>query len=131
MSALAAFNTDSSLDANVDAMTEALQDVISIEITEAVRDVELNGVNVVAGELIGLLDGELVASGDSLTDVVVKTMSSLSDKEPEILTVFVGKDATDDATEALESEATRVFPDAEIEVIEGNQPHYQYLIAIE
>lgn len=131
LSALAAFNEHVPFDANVEGMTAALDDVSAIEITEAVRDVELNGVNVVEGQLIGLLDGTLVASGTDLVDVVVKTMASLADKEPEILTVFVGENATDDATAALEAEAARTFPDAEIEVIEGNQPHYQYLISIE
>lgn len=131
LSALASFNSDAPLDANVQTMTTALDNVNAIEITEAVRDVELNGLNVVSGELIGLVDGELVASGSSLTDVVVKTLSSLSDKDPEILTVFLGEDATTEATEALIAEAESAFPDAEMEVIEGNQPHYQYLISIE
>jgi dihydroxyacetone kinase-like predicted kinase len=116
---------------NVEAMTEALDSVHAVEITRAVRDVELDGVNVVSGALIGLVDGKLVTSGTDLSQVVIETLESLSDMDPELLTVFLGEDATDEATAALEAEAAKVFPEAEIEVIEGNQPHYQYLISVE
>jgi uncharacterized protein len=131
LSALAAFNIDASLEENVQAMTEGLESVHSIEITEAVRDVQLNGVNVIAGQLIGLVDGNLVTAGSDLPGIVVKTLGFVSDIEPELLTVFLGEDATNDATEALRAEAAKVFPDAEIEVIDGHQPHYQYLISVE
>ena len=131
LTALSAFNLDASMDENVEAMTASMAHVHSIEITQAVRDVELNGVNVVSGQLIGLVDGNLVASGSDLKEIVVTSLGSITAFEPELLTVFLGEDATDEATEALQREAAQVFPDAEIEVIEGNQPHYQYLIAVE
>lgn len=131
LSALAAFNRDAALNVNEQVMTRALDDVHSVEITEAVRDVELNGVTVVKGNLIGLVNGDLVASGPDLTEIVIQTLTSLKHDEPELLTVFVGEDATEDATEALKVTAEEVFPDAEIEVIDGNQPHYRYLIAVE
>jgi dihydroxyacetone kinase-like predicted kinase len=131
LAALASFNRDSSLDDNVRKMTNALGEVQSIEITQAVRDVELNGVIVVTGDLIGMVNDELVASGSDLGDIVTRTLIKLEDVDPELLTVFVGEDATDAATDALRDTATAIFPEAEIEIIEGNQPHYQYLIAVE
>jgi dihydroxyacetone kinase-like predicted kinase len=88
-------------------------------------------VNVIAGQLIGLVDGNLVTAGSDLSEIVVTTLGFVSDMEPELLTVFLGEDATADATEALQNEAAKAFPDAEIEVIEGHQPHYQYLISVE
>lgn len=131
LNALGAFSPVADLETNVEAMTEALADVQSIEITTAVRDVELNGVQVVEGQLIGLVNGDLVASGADLAEIVVKTLASLADEDPELLTVFLGENATDDATEALKEKSGSVFPDAEIEVIHGGQPHYQYLISVE
>ena len=128
---MAAFNRDAALNVNEQVMTRALDDVHSVEITEAVRDVELNGVTVVKGNLIGLVNGDLVASGPDLTEIVIQTLTSLKHDEPELLTVFVGEDAPENATEALKVTAEEVFPDAEIEVIDGNQPHYRYLIAVE
>lgn len=131
LAALAAFNADDAVGANVEAMTAALQDVDSIEITTAVRDVELNGVNVVAGQFIGLVNGDLVASGSDATQIVNQTLGALADADPELITVFRGQDATDDATTALQELSQNLFPDAEIEVVEGNQPHYQFVIAVE
>jgi DAK2 domain fusion protein YloV len=131
LAALASFNRDASLGDNVRKMTSALDDVQSIEITEAVRDVELNGITVVTGNLIGMVNDELVASGLDLGDIVTRTLMTLEDIDPELLTVFVGEDATDAATDALRDTAATIFPEAEIEIIEGNQPHYQYLIAVE
>jgi DAK2 domain fusion protein YloV len=131
LAALASFNRDSAMNENVRKMTNALDDVHSIEITEAVRDVELDGITVVTGNLIGMVNGELVAAGSDLGDIVSRTLKALDDVDPELLTVFIGEDATDVATDALRDTATSMFPEAEIEIIEGNQPHYQYLIAVE
>lgn len=131
LAALASFNRDASLDENVKKMTSALDDVHSIEITEAVRDVELNDITVASGDLIGLVNGNLVASGCDLGDVVTRALMTLEDTDPELLTVFTGEGATNSATEALHNTASQIFPDAEIEIIDGNQPHYQYLIAVE
>lgn len=77
LTALGAFGFDQNLDDNVAAMTESLGDVISVEITIAVRDVELNGVNVHQGQLIGLVDGDLVAAGSDLREIVHKTLGAL------------------------------------------------------
>jgi dihydroxyacetone kinase-like predicted kinase len=78
-----------------------------------------------------MVNDELVASGSDLGDIVSRTLMALEDIDPELLTVFIGEDATDAATDALRDTAETIFPDAEIEIIEGNQPHYQYLIAVE
>ncbi len=131
LSALAAFNREAPLQRNTEAMSGALDDVHAIEITEAVRDVELNGVNVVKGHLIGLLDGELVTSGESLEAIITTTLTATQDLDPELLTVFTGEDATGESTQSLQEIAAGIFPDAEIEIVEGNQPHYHFLIGVE
>jgi uncharacterized protein len=131
LAALSVFNRDASLDANARSMRTAIQDVHSVEITRAVRDVELNGVRVVSGQYIGLIDGDLVESGPDTYDVAVRTMQRLRDQEPELLTIFAGEDATSEATRELQESAAEIFPGAEIEVLEGNQPHYRFVISIE
>jgi uncharacterized protein len=131
LAALSVFNRDVPLDANVRSMSATLQDVHSVEITRAVRDVELNGVQVVSGQYIGLIDGDLVESGPDTHDVAARTLERMQDREPELLTIFAGEDATPEATSELEASAAELFPEAEIEVLEGNQPHYRFLISIE
>ena len=131
LTSLTAYSMTNDLDDNVAEMTAALADVSCIEITIAVRDVELNGVDVKEGQLIGLVNGNLIAAGAELEEIVRSTMSSLHDSEPELLTVFTGEDATARATDVLRAAAMEMYPNAEIEVIEGNQPHYQFIIAVE
>lgn len=131
LAALARFSLDAALDDNAGRMTAALGDVHSIEITRAVRDAELEGIAVTAGSLIGLIDGDLMASGTDLADIVTRALRSLESAEPELLTVFTGEDATPDATAKIEQIAGEIFPDAEIETVDGGQPHYQYLIGVE
>lgn len=131
LAALGRFGFDESIDENVAEMTAALADVRCVEITTAVRDVELNGVDVREGQLIGLVDGDLVASGDDLPEIVSAAFAALGDVEPELLTVFTGEDANDTESEALEEAASALYPDAEIEIIAGNQPHYHFVIAVE
>lgn len=131
LAALSVFNRDASLDVNQQAMTDALEDIHAVEITEAVRDVELNGVNVVKGNLIGLVDGQLASAGESLETIITSTLSEIDGLDPELLTIFTGEDATEQSTASLQEIASGMFPDAEMEVIEGNQPHYHFLIGVE
>jgi len=131
LAALSRFNLGDTLDQNTNDMTLALANVQSIEITGAVRDVELNGIDVTTGDIIGVLNGNLVAAGQNLADVVHRALMAIADVEAELVTVFLGEDAAETATAELRHTAESIFPDAEIEIIEGNQPHYQYLISVE
>ncbi len=131
LTALSAFSFNDDIDSNVAGMTTAMEGVSSIEITVSVRDVELNGVDVKEGQLIGLLNGDLVQSGTDLDKIVEETLKSIEDTDPELLTVFVGEGATEEHTSTLESLVGDMYPEAEIEVVAGNQPHYLYIIAVE
>lgn len=131
LAALSVFNRDVPLAANIEAMSQTLKDVHSIELTQAVRDVEMNGIQVISGQFIGLIDGDLVEAGEDIHGVAAATMARLRDAEPELLTVFAGEDATDEETAEIEVTAAELFPEAELEVLSGGQPHYHFLISLE
>jgi hypothetical protein len=131
LSALTAFNTDQTLDQNVEDMTEAMADTCAIAITRAVRDVELNGVTVSNGQVIGLLNDDLSTAGDDELDVVRQTFGIAGVDDPELLTVFVGEHVADEEADALEAALAEAWPDAEIEMHSGGQPHYRYIISVE
>lgn len=131
LTALGAFGVNNDLETNVASMTTAMEDVSCIEITTAVRDVELNGVDVKEGELIGLIDGDLQSSGKDLEEIATRSFQSLENTDPELLTVFVGESATEDHTSRIQTLAESLYPDAEIEIVSGNQPHYLFVIAVE
>lgn len=131
LSALTAFNTDQALDENVEDMAEAMQDTIAIAITRAVRDVELNGVSVTSGQTIGLINDDLVTAGDDELKVVMETFALSDADDPELLTVFIGENVAEEEAERLEHALAESWPDAEVEMHNGGQPHYRYIISAE
>ncbi len=131
LAALAAFNSDQSLDVNVTEMTGALSTVTSLELTKAVRDVELNGVQIANGQTIGLIDNELVAAGDDIAAVAAALFARTELESPELVTAFAGADTTDDDVNALRQAVTLAFPETEVEFPDGGQPHYLFVIGVE
>lgn len=131
LAALTAFNTDRSLEDNVDDMTEAMADITAVAVTRAVRDVELNGVTVGTGQAIGLINDDLRTAGDDDLEIALRTLDDAGVDDPELLTVFVGQEVEPDEAGRLEGALAERWPDAEIEMHEGGQPHYRYIISAE
>ena len=131
LSALAMFNADRGFDQNVLDMSRAIGTIQTVELTHAVRNVELNGVDVSSGQSIALLDDELIASGDTLSDVARAAFERIDRDDTELVSVFTGKDASLSDTDAMRAILADAYPDAEVEVHDGGQPHYQFIIGIE
>lgn len=131
LSTLAAFNPAASLDDNVDSMAEALTSITTIELTKAVRDVELNGVRIASGQTIGLIDDELAAAGDDLATVAATLFAQAEPSSPELVTVFAGADATETDVAALRQAVSLAYPESEAEFADGGQPHYLFVISVE
>lgn len=131
LASLAAYNDEASLDANQQAMTKAATQVTTIELTRAVRDVVLRGIEVTTGQMIGLLDEELVAAGDDELDVLRQTVSHTDQANAELVTIFSGEDIGDGDVQAVRDTIAGLIPSAEIEVHPGDQPHYRFIISIE
>ncbi len=130
-SAMLAFDPEGDLDEVAEQMAEASMDVETGEVTFATRSVELNGVNVEAGQVIGLHNGELKVAGDDLADVVEKLLGEMGAEECEIITLYYGEGVTRSEAEALKARLEQRYPDQEIEVHAGGQPHYPYLLGVE
>jgi fatty acid kinase len=131
ITALLSFNYEADLDENVVLMTEAAQNVASIEITYAVRAAEFDGQHVEAGQCLGLLDGSLVAVAATPTDVILGALAKAEPERREIVTMYWGEGASRDTATALCDAITTAHPHLEVEVAEGGQPHYPYIIAVE
>lgn len=129
--ALTAFNTDQTLDQNVEEMSDAMNGTIAIAITRAVRDVELSGVSVTSGQTIGLINDELVTAGNDELQVTMETFALSDAEDPELLTVFVGDKVAKKDSKRLEHALAEAWPGAEIEMHDGGQPHYRYIISAE
>jgi len=131
VSALLAFNYQADLDTNARVMERAAGEVQTVEITIATRSVQLNGVDVKKGEVIGLLNDSLAASGSSTEQVIEEVLRQMKAKEYEIITIYYGENVTQGEAEALAARISQDYPEQETELVNGGQPHYLYVISAE
>ncbi|MBC7262044.1 MAG: DAK2 domain-containing protein, partial [Chloroflexi bacterium] len=131
IAALLAFNYQSDLKTNVDLMERAAAQIQTIEITTAIRSVQINGLKVQEGQFIGLLNGELVEANDDLLKVTQAVLRRIDMERYEIITVYWGEAVTQEQAEQLVSWIAERYPDKEVELVEGKQPHYHYIISVE
>lgn len=131
IAALAAFNFAGGLDENVAAMTEALGAVRSGEVTRAVRTATIDGVSVGEGQVIGLIDGTLCCSGASVATVLIDLLGQMAAASAELITLYRGAEVTGaDGAAMVELLASR-YPEVAFELVDGGQPHYDYLLSVE
>jgi uncharacterized protein len=131
ISALLALNPSVDLARNMQAMTAALSHVKTGAVTVAVQDAQLNGFKVHAGDVIGLLDDELTATEEDSSSVVKKLLEQMDAADMEIITLYYGLPVTAEDAEELREELRELYPDQEIELVNGGQPFYHYIVSAE
>lgn len=128
--ALLAFSPDQSLETNLRAMQAAADGVRAGAICRATRDSTVDGQSVKEGQAMGLLDGRLIAVGDGVEEVAARMLSS-SAIGAELLTIYRGQSTSRPDAERLVRILGQALPGTEIEIVDGDQPNYPYLMAIE
>lgn len=131
ISALLAFNMQAHLADNAAAMTRALANADTGEVTVAVRDSYLDGIEVRAGDVIGLLNDTLTTKGDSPEEVVFNLLGQMDADQAEVITIYYGDLIDAPAAEALGADIGERYASQDVEVIAGGQPHYHYIISTE
>lgn len=131
ISALFCYDPDGDLEEVAEEMTQAITEVETGEITTATRSVEINGVKVQQGEVIALLDGELVLSSHSLEEALLGLLQKASTEDRERITFFYGDNISRSEVNRLIDLVREKYPNHELELHEGGQPNYQFIIAIE
>ncbi len=131
ISALLAFDPEAPIEVNRRRMVQAMTEVHAIEVTEAVRDSTYDQGSVRKGDVIALLDGELVVAGSDLHDVVVRALERIQDGSVEVVTLYRGARVQLDDTERLEQRIRSRFPGLEVERHDGGQAIYPYIISAE
>jgi dihydroxyacetone kinase-like predicted kinase len=131
INALMALNPQGDFDEVVAAMDSARLHVATAEVTTATRSVEIDGVDAREGQIIGLLDGDLVQAGDDLNAVVIQLLHQMQVGERELVTLYYGNGVTDDEAEALARRLRADFVGQVVEVVQGGQPHYHYILSAE
>jgi DAK2 domain fusion protein YloV len=112
-------------------MTEALDEVETGEITIATRSVDIDGVNVQEGQIIALHNGKLVLSAASLEEACLGLLKTAHASHYELITLFYGENVARKEVIRIADVIRKVYPEQEVEVQEGCQPHYQFIISIE
>jgi DAK2 domain fusion protein YloV len=128
---LLAFNPEQSLEENVAAMTASLSDVVSGSVTLAVRDTSIDGLEIHKDDNLGMVDGKIVVSNPDMTATLKATFAKMIDEDSEIITIYVGEDGSQDLAEEMADYLESTYEDIEVEIHDGKQPVYPYLMSVE
>lgn len=131
LAAMLHLDPDGDLEAVAAKMSEALDSVVTGEITVATRSVEIDGVTVRNGEVIALLNGKLAVSSETLEDATLQFLQKAQAENYELITLFYGADLRHAEANRIADLIRERYAGQEVEVQEGGQPHYQFIISVE
>jgi dihydroxyacetone kinase-like predicted kinase len=131
LSAMLRLDPEGEFDRTVREMSRALEDVQTCEVTTATRSVEINGVSVKQGEVIGLHNGQVVEASTNLEQTCLGLLEKVDTNDHERITFFFGDNISRSEVNAIVDKVRTVYPKHEIELHDGGQPHYQFIISIE
>ena len=131
LAAVMVYNPQAAAEENFANMQEVLSTVSTLEVTHAVRDTNIEGVEIKKDEFMGIRNGKIVVSNLSLNTVLEELLEKSLDEDSEIVTLYLGEESTEEYTDFLEQLIEEKYPDVEVELIESGQPVYPYIIGVE
>lgn len=131
MAAMLGFSKDADLEENKEAMTDELDTVISGQVTIAVRDTTIEGREIKKDDYMGIVDENIVVTNPDRKEAAIEMVKAMLDEDSEVVTIIYGEDGNKEEAEAIETAVSELDEDLEIEIHEGNQPVYPYLISVE
>ncbi|WP_436645818.1 DAK2 domain-containing protein [Lactiplantibacillus plantarum] len=131
MTAMLAFNAEADLDDNQAAMEETLSTVVSGQVTHAVRDTTIDGLEIKKDDYMGLVDGKIVITNPDRDTAALDMVKAMLDEDSELVTIIYGKDATKTDADHLAAKVKELDDELEIEIHEGDQPVYPFLVSVE
>ncbi|MFB3052920.1 MAG: DAK2 domain-containing protein [Dehalococcoidia bacterium] len=131
IAALLALNQDAELEANVTAMEEAGQGVLTLEVCRAVRSTSIGGVRVNEGQIIAIVDDELKLAAETAEEGVLRALEGVEAEGASLVTLYYGADTKQAEAESLGDSIREAFPQYEVDVVHGGQPHYNYIASVE
>ncbi len=130
-SSLMYYDPESDLETNVTNMEEAIANVTSGEVTYSVRDTEIGGVKINTDDYMGIANGKIIISTKERKDALKSLLDDCINDDSHMVTFFYGKDVKEDEVSELEDIATSINPNVDVEIIDGKQEIYSYIIAVE
>ncbi|MEK3810681.1 DAK2 domain-containing protein [Bacillus sp. FSL R7-0685] len=131
MSALLAFNPDQEAEANEANMLSAIQQVKSGQVTFSVRDTHIDGKDIKKGDFMGILNGTIIGTSENQLSATKMLLSEMIGEDDEIVTILYGEDASQEEAEQLEAFLSEKYEEIEVEIHNGKQPLYSYIVSAE
>ena len=132
IAALIVFNYEGDMEENVKVMEEAVATVKTVEITEAARTTQVQGLKIKKGQVIAIVDDEkLVAAGDNIDEVLFEALDKTDIASAEVVTVYHGVDVEATQAEHVVQKIRDKYPGKQIEMVSGGQLHYRYIVSLE
>ncbi|MCY9078538.1 DAK2 domain-containing protein [Bacillus inaquosorum] len=131
MSALLAFNPDQEAEANEANMLSAIQQVKSGQVTYSVRDTHIDGKDIKKGDFMGILNGTIIGTAEDQLSAAKMLLSEMIGEDDEIVTILYGEDASQEEAEELEAFLSEKYEEIEVEIHNGKQPLYSYIVSVE
>ncbi|MCF1783006.1 DAK2 domain-containing protein [Lactobacillus mulieris] len=131
LTAMLAFNPDASVEENVEAMNEEASMVVSGEVTRAIRDTNINNIEIHKDDFMGIIDGNIEIDKPDLIDATCSMIEKMLDEDSEIVTIIYGRDSNKKQAEEVQAKLEESHDDLEFEIHDGGQPVYSFLVSVE
>ncbi len=131
LNSMLAFNPQGSLEENQEMMTEELSYVTSGQVTTAIRDTEINGLEIKKDDYMGLIDGDIKVSNANFEITSIETIKKMITDDSEIITILYGENTEGSFVDSLVEQLEELYPEIEVETHNGGQPVYPLLISVE
>ena len=125
------FNYEADVDANEETLKEALEMVKTGSVTYAVRDTEMDGIEIKEGNMLGLVESKIKAVGEDYFEVAKEILESMIDEDSELITIFYGKDVDESKMEEFIAELEDKYDDFDVQCYKGDQPLYYFIMSVE
>lgn len=131
ITSLISYVPDISIDENTAAMLEEITHVKTGQVTYAVRDTVIEGIEIHQDDYMGIGDSGILSNGKDITEVILKMMSQMVDDDTELISVYYGEDVSEEDAATMHDKIAETYPNCDIEFQKGGQPVYYYIISAE
>ena len=131
ITAITMFNYEADVDANEETLKEALEMVKTGSVTYAVRDTEMDGIEIKEGNMLGLVESKIKTVGEDYFEVAKEILESMIDEDSELITIFYGKDVDESKMEEFIAELEDKYDDFDLQCYKGDQPLYYFIMSVE
>mgnify|MGYP001321922246 FL=1 len=131
IASMVVFNPDEDSEENFNNMMEVLENVKTGQVTYAVRDTKYEDKEIKEGDILGLVDNQIVNTGNNVNDTCKELLDFMIDENSSMITIYYGADVSHQDAEEIAAYAKEHFEDCEVELYDGGQPLYYYTISVE